>query len=183
MREVKIKSWWNSAHPTPHTYEGTGEVACETSVADNLLLTHLGYGSITLLLNLYSAVTAFTTQMPMPGYDDTTPDTTEIYTFFGGQPGFKLYNSTMFSTPKNSSTQASVSYSTVIVQGPKSKSTTPSPSSLRDDNDKYLLANSERPNDKFCQDCKEDNEIRDESNRENIKNDEIKAPWPFTVPR
>ena len=116
----------------------------------------------------------------MTGYDDTTPDTTEIYTFFG-QPGFKLYNSTMFSTPKNS-TQASVSYSTVIVQGPKSKSTTPSPS-LRDDydNDKYLLVNSERPNDKFCQDCKQDNEIRDESDKEN-RND-IKAPWPFTVPR
>ena len=54
----------------------------------------------------------FTTEMP--NYDkETTPDTTEIYSFFG-QPGFNIFNATK--VKKKSA--PTVSYSTVIVHGP-----------------------------------------------------------------
>ena len=57
----------------------------------------------------------FTTEMP--NYNkETTPDTTEIYSFFG-QPGFNLFNA---SKPREKS-KPTVSYSTVIVHGPNPK--------------------------------------------------------------
>ena len=61
----------------------------------------------------------FTTEMPSNNYDDknTTPDTTEIYSFFG-QPGFNLFNS---SSKFHKQSTPTVSYSTVIVHGPNPK--------------------------------------------------------------
>ena len=57
----------------------------------------------------------FTTEMP--NYNkETTPDTTEIYSFFG-QPGFNLFNA----SKTREKSKPTVSYSTVIVHGPNPK--------------------------------------------------------------
>ena len=66
----------------------------------------------------------FTSTTAMPNYaQDTTPDTTEIYSFFNTNtnknPGFNLFNSTVYQP----STLPVVSYSTVIVHSPSPKPT------------------------------------------------------------
>lgn len=138
----------------------------------------------------------------MPSYadegDSTTPDTTEIYSFFG-QPGFHMLNTSGYgkNEPQKDNSIASVSYSTVIVHSPSPKPltdnsirttryasmTTPMPQRKNDkfgeaENDEDILLpedSSIRNNDKYLI---EDLPGSDEESSENES-----LPWPFTVPR
>lgn len=137
----------------------------------------------------------FTTEMPSyaEAGDNTTPDTTEIYSFFG-QPGFHMLNTSGYAKKEQKNeASASVSYSTVIVHSPSPKPLTDN--SIR--TTRYASMTTpmpQRKNDKFGEaeneeDMLEDSSIRNndkylvEENQDGDSSEGSSLPWPFTVPR